>query len=78
MIIYAVACNHSTFTSPGGMEALRELYKRMKVPMHGMNIALDELKRQALEGILQASDRQLISDCFEHLRAELNKSAVKS
>ena len=78
VIIYAVACNHSTFTSPGGMEALRELYKRMKVPMHGMNIALDELKRQALEGILQASDRQLISDCFEHLRAELNKSAVKS
>ena len=78
VIIYAVACNHSTFTNPSGMEALRELYRRMNVPMAGMNIALEQLKQQALEGILPTSDRQLISDCFEHLCVELNKSAVKS
>ena len=78
VIIYAVACNHSTFTNPSGMEALRELYRRMNVPIAGMNIALEQLKQQALEGILPASDRQLISDCFEHLCVELNKSAVKS
>jgi hypothetical protein len=60
------------------MAALRELYRRMNVPIEGMNIALDQLKQQALEGILQTSDRQLISDCFQQLRAELNKSAVKS
>jgi hypothetical protein len=78
VIIYAVACNHSRFTSPKGMAALRELYRRMNVPIEGMNIALDQLKQQALEGILQTSDRQLISDCFQQLRAELNKSAVKS
>ena len=78
VIIYAVTCNQSRFTNPSGMAALRELYRRMNVPLEGMNIALDQLKELALEGVLRSSDRQLISDCFQHLRAELNKSAVKS
>jgi hypothetical protein len=78
VIIYAVTCNQSRFTNPSGMAALRELYRRMNVPLEGMNIALDQLKELALEGVLRSNDRQLISDCFQHLRAELNKSAVKS
>ena len=78
VIIYAVTCNQSRFTNPSGMAALRELYRRMNVPLEGMNIALDQLKELALEGVLRSNDQQLISACFQHLRAELNKSAVKS
>ena len=78
VIAYAVACNQSCFTNPNGMAALRELYRRMSVPIEGMNIALGQLKEKALEGVSRSNDRQLIRDCFQHLHAELNKSAVKS
>ena len=78
VIIYAVACNQSCFTNPSGMAALRELYRRMNVPIEGMNIALGQLKEKTLEGVSRSNDRQLIRDCFQHLHAELNKSAVKS
>ncbi len=78
VITYAVACNHICFTNPSGMAALRELYRRMNVPIEGMNIALDQLKAIALEGTSKTNDHQLIDACFQHLRDELNKSAVKS
>ena len=78
VITYAVACNHSCFTNPSGMAALRELYRRMNVPIEGMNIALAQLKALALERVSRSNDRQLIQDCFQHLQDELNKSAVKS
>ena len=78
VITYAVACNQSCFTNPSGMAALRELYRRMNVPIEGMNIALDQLKVLALEGVSRSNDRQLIDACFQHLRDQLNKTAVKS
>ena len=78
VVIYAVACNQSCFTNPSGMAALRELYRRMNVPIEGMNIALVQLKKIALEGVSRSNDRQLISECFQHLRDQLNKTAVKS
>ena len=59
------------------MAALRELYRRMNVPIEGMNIA-PQLKKLALEGVSRSNDRQLISECFQHLRDQLNKTAVKS
>ena len=78
VITYAVACNQSCFTNPSGMAALRELYRRMNVPIEGMNIALGQLKEKALERVSRSNDRQLINDCFQHLRDQLNKTAVKS
>ena len=78
VITYAVACNQSCFTNPSGMAALRELYRRMNVPIEGMNIALGQLKEKALGGVSRSNDRQLINDCFQHLRDQLNKTAVKS
>ena len=78
VIIYAVACNQSCFTNPSGMAALRELYRRMNVPIEGMNIALVQLKKLALEGFSRSNEQQLISDCFQHLSDQLNKTAVKS
>ena len=78
VITYAVACNQSCFTNPSGMAALRELYRRMNVPIEGMNIALGQLKEKALERVSRSNDRQLINDCFQHLRDQLNKNAVKS
>ena len=78
VVIYAVACNQSCFTNPSGMAALRELYRRMNVPIEGMNIALVQLKKLALEGFSQSNEQQLISDCFQHLSDQLNKTAGKS
>ena len=78
VIIYAVACNQSCFTNASGMAALRELYRRMNVPNEGMNIALVQLKELALERVSRSNDRQLINDCFQHLRDQLNKTVVKS
>ena len=78
VITYAVACNQCCFTNPSGMAALRELYRRMNVPLEGMNIALGQLKNLALEGVSRSNNRRLINDCFQHLENELNKSAVKS
>ena len=78
VITYAVACNQSCFTNPRGMDALRELYRRMNVPTEGLNIALDQLKQLAREEISDKSDQLLIDACFQHLREQLNKTAVKS
>jgi len=78
VITYAVACKRSDFTNPGGMAALRELYRVMNVPTEGLNIALHQLKVLALQGMNQEADRALISDCFQHLGEQLNKTAVKS
>ena len=78
VVIYAVACNQSCFTNPSGMAALRELYRRMNVPIEGMNIALIQLKKFALEGVSRSNDRQLISDCFQHLRDQLNKLQLRA
>ena len=78
VIVYAVACNQSSFTNEGGMAALRELYQRMNVPAEGLNIALNQLKALVLQGVEREADRSLISDCFQHLSKQLNKNAVKS
>ena len=78
LVIYAVACNQSCFTDIDGMAALRELYRRMEVPTEGLNIALRQLQLLALEEVSQSSDHQLIDACFQHLRDQLNKTAVKS
>ena len=78
VITYAVACNQSCFTNPSGMAALRELYSRMNVPIEGMNIALEQLKKLALEGVSRSNERLLIDACFQHLIDQLNKTAVKS
>ena len=78
VIIYAVACNRSDFTNPSGMAALRELYWRMNVPTEGLNIALNQLKVLAVQGIKRKADHELVDACFQHLIQQLNKTAVKS
>ena len=78
VIVYAVACKQSSFTNQGGMAALRELYQRMNVPTEGLNIALSQLKTLVLEGLSREADHELVSACFQHLSAQLNKAAVKS
>ncbi len=78
VIVYAVACNRSSFTNESGMAALRELYRRMNVPTEGLNIALNQLKTLVLEGLSQEADHSLVSACFQQLSEQLNKAAVKS
>ena len=78
VIIYAVACNQSCFTNASGMDALRELYRRMNVPTEGLNIALNQLKVLAVQGIERKADQALVSASFQHLIQQLNKTAIKS
>ena len=78
VIVYAVACRRSDFTNPDGMAALGELYRRMNVPMEGLNIALNQLKVLAVQGIERKADQALVSASFQHLIQQLNKTAVKS
>lgn len=78
VIVYAVACQRSNFTNPTGMAALRDLYRRMRVPMEGLNIALSQLKVLAAHRFERETDQVLVNACFQHLLEHLNKTAVKS
>ena len=78
VISYAVAAGHSSFTDPSGMEALRDLYSMLGVPIDGMIIALKELQHRAMDEAANPEQITLVEACFEHLLQNLNKSAVKS
>jgi len=78
VISYAVAAGHCHFTDPSGMEALRDLYTMLGVPIDGMIIALKELQHRAMDEASNPEQITLVEACFEHLLQNLNKSAVKS
>lgn len=78
VIIYAYACDRPDFTDPEGMAALRQLYQRMKVPVVGLNIALEQLEALSVTDLTDADALTALTTAFRHLRIELNKSAVKS
>ena len=78
VVIYAVAVGQRQFTDPGGMEALRELYRRMGVPIEAMRMALQSLQELCISTTPNASEQGLIGACFRHLLDNLNNSAVKS
>ena len=78
VICYAIAAGRCSFTDPSGMEALRELYIMLGVPIDGMIIALRELQHHAMDKASNPEQVTLVEDCFEHLLENLNKSAVKS
>ena len=78
VIIYAYVCGRPHFTDPQGMEALRQLYERMNVPVLGLNIALKQLQGLTTAEIGDTDVQAALTATFEHLHAELNKSAVKT
>ena len=78
VVIYAYACGRAAFTDPDGMAALRQLYRRMNVPLLGLNIALEQLETLTVAEIADTDAHAALTATFLHLRAELNKSAVKS
>ena len=78
VINYAYACNRTKFTSPKGMAALRELYKKMGVPMSGLSTALRYLEILTLEVVGTAKGKAQLTNIFEHLMQELNIAAVKT
>ena len=78
VISYAIAADHCSFTDPSGMEALRDLYTVLGVPIDGMIIALRELQHRAMDEASNPEQVTLVEACFEHLLQNLNKSAVKS
>jgi len=78
VVIYAYACGRNDFTNPEGMAALRQLYQRMNVPLLGLNIALEQLETLTVAEIADTDAHAALTATFLHLRAELNKSAVKS
>ena len=50
----------------------------MNVPTEGLNIALNQLRVLAVQGIERKEDHELVDACFQHLIQQLNKTAVKS
>jgi hypothetical protein len=78
VIIYAIAAGKSTFTDPKGMQALRNLYITLGVPLDGMTIALKELEQRTLTRTSAPSEEMLVRACFDHLLQSLNPSGVKS
>ena len=78
VISYAIAAGHCKFTDPSGMEALRDLYTMLGVPIDGMIIALRELEHRAMNESSNPEQKRIVEACFKHLLQNLNKSAVKS
>ena len=81
VITIAVAIDHPQFTDPEGMQSMRSLYALLGVPTEGLKIALTELKRLSIQAIDQprwTREGHALTQAFDHLAAELNKSAVKS
>ena len=78
VIVYAPACRRPQFTDPAGMGALRALYAHIGVPLEGLNIALSQLKILSRQEVTSPTDARLLSESFDHLLEELNKSAVKT
>ena len=77
VINYAYACNKTKFTSPKGMAALRELYKKMGVPLSGLSTALRYLEILTANEVKTSKGKAQLTNIFEHLTHELNISAVK-
>ena len=78
VISYAYACNKSKFTNRKGMTALRELYKKLDVPLSGLSTALKYLEILTANELKTARGKAKLTNIFEHLREELNISAVKT
>ena len=78
IINYAYACNKTKFTSPKGMAALRELYKKMGVPISGLSTALRYLEVLTTNEVGTAKGKAQLTNIFEHLMQELNIAAVKT
>ena len=78
VINYAYACNKTKFTSPKGMTALRELYKKMGVPLSGLSTALRYLEILTANEVKTSKGKAQLTNIFEHLTHELNISAVKT
>lgn len=78
VINYAYACDKTEFTSPEGMAALRELYKKMDVPLNGLSTALRQLEILTKEEVESEKGKSQLSNIFRHLLEELNISAVKT
>ena len=78
VINYAYACDKTKFTSTEGMAALRQLYKKVGVPLNGLSTALRHLEILTKEEVESEEGKTQLSNIFGHLLEELNISAVKT
>jgi len=78
VVNYAYACNRTKFTDPKGMAALRELYKKMGVPLSGLSTALRYLEILTRKEVGTSKGKAQLTNIFRHLMQELNISAVKT
>ena len=78
VINYAYACDKTKFTSPEGMAALRQLYKKVGVPLNELSTALRHLEILTKEEVESEEGKTQLSNIFGHLLEELNISAVKT
>ena len=75
---YATATNTSDCTDPQGIEAVRALYARLRVPLEGMTMALTTLSSLITTDIQKQNsnfNREVLAykAAFDHLNATLHK-----
>jgi hypothetical protein len=69
-ISYAIAGQHLPYTDPTRMQALRQLYAQVQVPLDAMVFALQAMKQASLQQV-EAGRQQAIAPYFDHLIHEL-------
>jgi hypothetical protein len=63
---YGIAGGHIAYTSQTGLEAMRQLYQELQVPLDAMVYGLQGLKAASLRRILSPHDQDL-APYFDHL-----------
>ena len=60
------------------MNALREVYEKLEVPLNGLREALKFLKILTANEMETTRGKAQLTNIFEHLREQLNISVVKT
>ncbi len=69
-ISYGLAGQHLPYTDPARMQAMRQLYAQVQVPLDAMVFALQAMKTASLQWV-EAGQQAAISPYFDHLVSEL-------
>ena len=79
--IYGTAAGNVNITDKKGLEALRELYLLLEVPLEALIICLEQLQNRCGELLSQLGankDEKLLRGCFQHLNEKITSFQSKN
>jgi hypothetical protein len=71
-ISYGIVGQHLPYTDPIRMQAMRQLYAQVQVPLEAMLFALQAMKTVSLQGV-EGGQQAAIAPYFDHLISELEQ-----